>query len=71
MPQKDFNKYSASSDLCDFIIEEDLPGIGWYLYVYEKNSMKCIADYVQDTFEILLDFAEKKYNVKHESWKKL
>lgn len=50
-----------------FKIEEDLPDIGWFLYVYDLNN-KCIADYLQDNLESVVDFAFEEYQVPKNSW---
>ena len=52
-----------------FIIEEDV-GIGFYLYIYDKRSGKCIKDYLQDTLSFILEQAEHEYNIPRSKWKK-
>ena len=37
------------------IIKKDLPEVGIYLYLYDKNQ-KCIMDYLQDSLEYAIDF---------------
>lgn len=50
-----------------FKIEEDLPDVGWYLYVYDLNG-KCIADHLQDDFETIIDFAFEEYQIPKTNW---
>lgn len=50
-----------------FRIEEDLSGIGWYLYVFDRNE-NCIADHLQDTLEIVIEEAFEEYQVPRNSW---
>lgn len=44
-----------------FIIKNDFPEIGVYLYVFEKG--KCIADYLQDDSSLCKEVALEKYGV--------
>lgn len=50
-----------------FKIEEDLPDVGWYLYVYDNNG-KCIADHLQGDLEAVIDFALEEYLVPKANW---
>ncbi|WP_293716009.1 hypothetical protein [Thiolapillus sp.] len=50
-----------------FIIEEDLPKVGAYLYVYEGDN--CVFDCLQDSIDICKEIALEQYNVPLESWK--
>jgi hypothetical protein len=59
--------YQSSSSKYNFIIEEDTPETGWFLYVYENE--KCIADYMQDSLELTKEFAFEEYEVAMNSWK--
>ena len=49
-----------------FIIKNDFPEIGTYLYVFEKG--KCIADYLQDDSLSCKEFALEKYGVPMDIW---
>lgn len=49
-----------------FIIKNDFPEIGTYLYVFEKG--KCIADYLQDDSLLCKEFALEKYGVPMDIW---
>ncbi len=50
-----------------FKIEEDLPNIGCYLYVYDQKA-KCIADHLQDDLKTIIDFAFKEYQIPKNHW---
>jgi hypothetical protein len=65
-----FKKYQTEYKGQKFIIEEDLPEIGWYLYIWNKSG-KCIADYLQDNFKLVLEFAEEEFNIPKEQWKEI
>jgi hypothetical protein len=49
-----------------YIIDEDLPDIGFNLYVFEND--KCISDYIQNTLEIVKNFAYEKYSIPKDAW---
>lgn len=49
-----------------FEIENDLPEIGSYLYVYKDNE--CIGDYLQDNIDSCKQFALEEYGVPIELW---
>ena len=50
-----------------FVIEEDLPDIGAYLYVYNPQN-KCIADYLQDDVNSCKKQAFDMYGISYEEW---
>ncbi len=52
-----------------FVIEEDKPEIGWYLYVY-KNGV-CTHDYLQDSLAITKKQAQDQFSVPLEKWKEI
>ncbi len=58
--------YIAESKNYRFLIEEDHPDVGWYLYVYEGGQ--CTADYLQETFQASIEQAEEQFHVPRESW---
>lgn len=68
MSQK-FKKYIALKDKRKFIIEEDVPEVGWYLKVYENE--KCVSDYLQNTFEIACEQAQEIYQVDLSEWQEI
>ena len=49
-----------------FIIKNDFPEIGAYLYVFEKG--KCIADYLQDDSFSCKEVALEEYGVPMDIW---
>ncbi len=62
-----YRKLVAIREKKKFIIEEDLSEVGWYLKVFEND--KCINDYLQDTLEDVIEFAETEYQVPSTEWK--
>lgn len=53
-----FKKYLIKDIDIKIIIEEDLPEVGWYIYIYnEKNEI--IRDYLQDSFEVAVEVVEE------------
>lgn len=50
-----------------FEIKED-PAAGFYFYVFEDD--KCIFDYLQDTFEIAVEYAWDNYGIPKNAWEK-
>lgn len=60
-------KFTAKQNKLRFEIEEDLPEIGWYLYVFDDNST-CINDYLQDSKQSAMDFALEEFDVPLNSW---
>ncbi len=61
-----FKKLSAIFKDRQFLIEEDLPEIGWYLYVYEKGE--CIRDHLQADLDTVLGQANEDYGVPFNQW---
>ncbi len=49
-----------------YMIEEDLPDVGCYLYVLENG--KIIADHLQDDIETIIKQAKEDYGVPVDSW---
>jgi len=62
-----FKKLVSYRDDKKFIIDEDLPKVGAYLYIYDGDN--CIFDCLQDSIEICKAIALDEYNVPLESWK--
>jgi hypothetical protein len=50
-----------------FTIEEDLPDIGVYLYVFSKG--KCIKDSLQNDIDACKEFALEEYGVPLNTWR--
>jgi len=66
---KEYKKYKAKIDEKDFVIEQDNPDIGWYLYVYENG--KCVKDHLQDDLETTKTQAKEEYGVPENAWTEL
>ena len=49
-----------------FEIIEDLPEVGFYVYIYKDG--KCTHDYLQDTFDKAKEFAYEDFAVPLDSW---
>lgn len=62
-------KYKAEYSEKIFVIKQDKPEVGWYLYVYENR--RCIYDYLQGTLEITKEFAEEQFGVPLEKWEQI
>lgn len=43
------------------------PKVGYYFYVFDGE--RCVRDYLQDTFEDALDFAEQYYSIRKDNWR--
>lgn len=52
-----------------YIIEEDLPEIGAYLYCYKSGE--CISDYLQNSIEDCKDFAQQEFGIAISSWNEI
>ena len=50
-----------------FEIIEDLPKVGFYLYVYDSNG-KNTYDYLQDTLQMAKECALEEFGVPIDSW---
>ncbi|MGL1935432.1 MAG: hypothetical protein OCD01_10440 [Fibrobacterales bacterium] len=61
-----YKKYTSTHKGNNFIIEEDVPEVGWYLYVYENEV--CVKDHLQDSLEIAQHQAFEDYGVPVASW---
>lgn len=61
-----YKKYEASLGRNRFEIEQDAPGVGWYLRVFEGD--KSIADHLHDTLEATIEHAKEDYGVSREAW---
>lgn len=62
------NKLINKSEKITGVIEEDT-GVGYYLYIYDNLTNKCIADHLQDTLEDAKKQGEEEYQLKVDSWK--
>jgi hypothetical protein len=62
-----FKKLISNHDGKKYLIEEDLPEVGAYLYVYEGDN--CIFDYLQDNIEVCIRLAYEEFTVPMDSWR--
>ncbi len=62
-----FKVLEAEYNGLKFKIEEDLPEIGVYLYVFDDK--KCIKDFLQNTIAICKEIAFEDYGVPMDLWK--
>jgi len=62
-----FKSFVATSGGFTFKIEENLPDVGFYLYVF-KNG-KCIRDDDQDTLQACKEVALEMYGVPMDAWR--
>lgn len=53
-----------------YLIKEDLPDVGFYLFVYDKSG-KCTHDYLQDTLEVAKYHALSEFGVPIATWSTL
>lgn len=58
--------FAKKGDLL-FVVEEDLPDIGAYLYVYNQKN-ECTADYLQDDVISCKKQAFDLYGISYEDW---
>ena len=67
---KEFKTYKTRKGNKHFEIEEDLPGVGWYLRVYNDQYI-CEYDFLQNTLEDAMDFALEEFNIEKDKWKEI
>ncbi len=60
-------KFIANHGGRRFEIVEDLPEIGFYVYIYNENGENT-HDYLQDTLEMAKEFAYEDFAVPLDSW---
>ena len=65
----EYKKYLAIYNGKKFVIEEDNPDVGYYLYVYEND--KCVKDYLQNSLAIAKECAYEDYSVPINIWKEM
>ena len=61
-----FKKYLSTRAGKNFVIEQDIPEVGWYLYVYKNGN--CIADHLQNDYETIIDAAKERYGIPKNKW---
>ena len=59
-------KLTAQIDNRAFVIEPDLPDVGVYLRIYEVG--RDIADYLQDSVQHCIEFAQEDFDVPIDAW---
>ncbi|QMU62224.1 MAG: hypothetical protein GKR92_11180 [Gammaproteobacteria bacterium] len=64
-----FKKYKAVIGGNKYVIKEDLPEVGWYLFVYENDI--CIKDYLQETLAIAKEQAQEDCSVPENAWEEI
>ena len=64
---KRFEKYVFKTENETFLIEEDLPEVGWYLYRIDRNG-KTTHDYLQDSRDNAMIFALDEFQIPINSW---
>lgn len=65
--KKQFEKYIVKTKNETFLIEEDLPEVGWYLYRIDQNG-KTTHDYLQDSKVDTMEFALEEFQISIASW---
>jgi hypothetical protein len=63
-------KYTNETDRYKAVIEED-EAAGFYLYIYDLKSGKCLFDHLQDTLAITINQAFRDFGFDKNSWKEL
>jgi hypothetical protein len=53
----------------EFVIEEDHPNVGAYLYVYQGG--KCVRDFLQNDEAMCIEIAFENYGVPRELWSEI
>tara|TARA_Y100001935_G_scaffold239088_1_gene226265 strand:+ start:1484 stop:1693 length:210 start_codon:yes stop_codon:yes gene_type:complete len=69
MSETKYKSFEAIIGDSRFVIEEDKPEIGWYLYVYQNGV--CTHDYLQDSLAIAKKQAQDQFSVPLEEWKEI
>ena len=67
MNTKNYRVLECKSKDRFFKIEEDLPDVGWYLKVFDKN-MNCIADHLQNDLNAIIEFCLDEYGIEKNKW---
>ncbi|SFF83532.1 hypothetical protein [Sunxiuqinia elliptica] len=63
----EFNVHEVEYNGLHFIIEEDFPEVGAYLYIYKDRE--CIKDFLQNDVNTSKKIAFEEYKVPFERWK--
>ena len=67
--ENSMEKYINKTDKYRAVIEEDA-NAGFYLYIYDLNSGKCVFDFLQDTLELAKNQAQTDFYLDRDSWVK-
>ncbi|WP_458626447.1 hypothetical protein [Winogradskyella sp. PC D3.3] len=65
--EKLFEKYIIKTNTETFLIEEDFPEVGWYLYKIDQNG-KIINDYLQNSKDEAMNYAFEKFKIPVNDW---
>ncbi len=63
----EYIELKAKQGKYEFLIKQDLPDIGWYLYVFENEVS--LFDTLQDDLDTLKDIAFEDFNCPRDIWK--
>ncbi len=69
MNENKYKSFEAIVGDSKFVIEEDKPEIGWYLYVYQNGV--CTHDFLQDSMAIAKEQAKEQFSVPLDKWKEI
>lgn len=45
--------------------------VGYYLYIYDIKTGRCVADYLQDSLDAAIEQAEDEFNIPKELWREI
>jgi hypothetical protein len=62
-----FKVFETVWDNATYVIEEDSPAVGAYLYCYENEV--CVGDFLQNSIEDCIAFAFVEFGIPVESWR--
>ncbi len=62
-----YKRFKTRDGSKEYILEEDLAHVGWYLYVFENGL--CIRDHYKDTFDSIKKLARVEYLILETAWK--
>ena len=63
-----FKKFETHIGNQRFVLEEDLPEVGWYIYIFDKNG-NCVGDHLQDDYAMATTFALEEYKIEEDKWR--
>ncbi len=62
----DLEKQEVTFDNYLFVLEQDLPDVGWYMKVYDNDTS--IYDSLQDTKQAAIEVANQEYGCPINLW---